>query len=51
LKRNTTVKRFSKEELRENIGIVNDKVELSDRVSPDSFINVRKTKSKAKNGA
>ena len=43
LKRNTTVKKFSREELRENIGIVNDRVDIADRISPDSFVNIKKT--------
>ena len=51
LKRNTTVKKFKKDELRENIGIVNERVEVADRISAESFMNVRKTKTKAKNGA
>jgi len=37
LKRNTTIKKFSEEELHQNIGIVNDRVELQERVSGDSF--------------
>ena len=38
------ISKLKKDELRENIGIVNERVEVADRISADSFINVRKTK-------
>ena len=41
LKRNTTVKKFSEEEVAQNIGIVNERGELVDRVSGDSFALMR----------
>ncbi len=44
LKRNTTIKRFSEEELHQNIGIVNDRVELQERVSGDSFALIKDKK-------
>lgn len=42
LKRNTTVKKFSSAELHENINIVDDRFDIVDRVSPESFVNIKK---------
>ena len=42
LKRNTSVKKFSHDEVHENIGIVNDRVDAVDRISPESFVNIKR---------
>ena len=42
LKRNTSVKKYSHDEVHENIGIVNDRVDAVDRISPESFVNIKR---------